>query len=221
MQRGNDTRQQLLTAAVRVFGARGYDAVSTRELAAAAGANQAAILYHFGGKEGLYTAAAAHLAERGRAALAGVLARAEGPAPDPGAARAQLAAVLGAAVRGLLALADDGAAARFIAREQMQPGPGFAPLYDGYIGPLHAAVTRLVAAATAQPEAAPAVVVDAHALLGMALGFVVARETLLRRAGWPAYTPERVDAVAAAVADLARRALDPASSPPSAPAILL
>src|SRR3546814_4367559 len=62
--RGEETRQRLLDAAIDVFGRRGYEGASTRALAGAAGANLAAIPYHFGGKEGLYLAAATHIAEQ-------------------------------------------------------------------------------------------------------------------------------------------------------------
>lgn len=54
---GEDTRARLLVAAVRLFATQGYTRTSTRELAEAAGANIAAISYHFGDKAGLYRAA--------------------------------------------------------------------------------------------------------------------------------------------------------------------
>lgn len=51
-----DTPVKLLDAAVTLFAARGFSAVSIREVAEASGANSALISYHFGGKEGLYRA---------------------------------------------------------------------------------------------------------------------------------------------------------------------
>jgi AcrR family transcriptional regulator len=47
------TREQLLDAAERLFAARGVDAVSLREITAAADANVAAVNYHFGSKDNL------------------------------------------------------------------------------------------------------------------------------------------------------------------------
>jgi AcrR family transcriptional regulator len=44
---------KLLQAAERLFAAHGYNGVSVRELAAAAGVNSALVAYHFGSKEGL------------------------------------------------------------------------------------------------------------------------------------------------------------------------
>jgi AcrR family transcriptional regulator len=50
----DSTRESLIEAAVAVFSAKGFEGGSVREITRAAGANQAAINYHFGGKEGLY-----------------------------------------------------------------------------------------------------------------------------------------------------------------------
>jgi TetR/AcrR family transcriptional regulator, cholesterol catabolism regulator len=47
------TKEKIIQEAARLFGERGYDAVSVREIVRAAGANLGAITYHFGGKEDL------------------------------------------------------------------------------------------------------------------------------------------------------------------------
>ena len=57
MSRPPATREALLDSAERLFAARGYEAVGTREIVADAGANLAAIKYHFGSKQDLYLAA--------------------------------------------------------------------------------------------------------------------------------------------------------------------
>ena len=49
-----DAKEALLEAAGRLFTENGYDAVSTRELAEAAGVNLGAIQYHFGSKAKLF-----------------------------------------------------------------------------------------------------------------------------------------------------------------------
>jgi AcrR family transcriptional regulator len=55
MSRAADlTRDSLVEAAIGVFSAKGFEGGSVREITQAASANQAAINYHFGGKEGLY-----------------------------------------------------------------------------------------------------------------------------------------------------------------------
>jgi AcrR family transcriptional regulator len=53
----SDTRSAILDTAERLFGEQGLDAVSLRAIAAASGAaNNSAVLYHFGDKEGLIRA---------------------------------------------------------------------------------------------------------------------------------------------------------------------
>jgi AcrR family transcriptional regulator len=55
MTRPSDiTRERILKAAERLFAERGYDATSIRAIVAKARVNQAAINYHFDGKDGLY-----------------------------------------------------------------------------------------------------------------------------------------------------------------------
>lgn len=48
------TRDRLLAVAGRLFAARGYDAVSVRDITSAAQANLGAITYHFGSKAALF-----------------------------------------------------------------------------------------------------------------------------------------------------------------------
>ena len=53
---GVEARNRLLRAALPLFAAKGFAKTSTREVAAAAGVNIAAISYYFGDKAGLYRA---------------------------------------------------------------------------------------------------------------------------------------------------------------------
>src|SRR5271154_4237312 len=62
-QRGDATRTRLIEAAIEIFAANGFDGTSTRMLAERARANLGAIPYYFGGKAGLYRAAAQHIAD--------------------------------------------------------------------------------------------------------------------------------------------------------------
>ena len=53
---GIEARQQLMTAALRLFSEKGFAKTSTRAIAQAAGVNIASIRYYFGDKAGLYRA---------------------------------------------------------------------------------------------------------------------------------------------------------------------
>ncbi len=78
-QQQPDTSQRLLDAAERLFADTGYDAVSVREIAAAAAVNVAAINYHFGGKAALYDAVLARVMARKRDRYLAVLRTAGAP----------------------------------------------------------------------------------------------------------------------------------------------
>ena len=56
--RGDETRQRIIDAAIRLFGEHGFAGASTRDIAAAAGVNPPALQYYFESKEGVYNACA-------------------------------------------------------------------------------------------------------------------------------------------------------------------
>lgn len=54
--RGEETRARIITAALKMFGERGFDGASTRDIATAAGVNAPALQYYFDSKEGVFLA---------------------------------------------------------------------------------------------------------------------------------------------------------------------
>lgn len=79
---GAATRRRLLAEAERCFAARGIDGVSIRDITSAAGANTAAVHYHFGSKAGLVRAILVDRADEVGARRARWLERVES-ATDP------------------------------------------------------------------------------------------------------------------------------------------
>lgn len=59
--RGKETRERILNIAVNLFGSRGFDSVSTREIAEAASVPPASLRYYFENKQGLYIACLGHI----------------------------------------------------------------------------------------------------------------------------------------------------------------
>lgn len=51
---GQATREKLLTCAGQLIAAKGYEATTSKEICELAGANLAAVNYHFGSRDGLY-----------------------------------------------------------------------------------------------------------------------------------------------------------------------
>ena len=75
--RGEETRARIVTAALKMFGERGFDAASTRDIATIAGVNAPALQYYFDNKEGLYLACVEHIVKRVWEHLADSVAAAE------------------------------------------------------------------------------------------------------------------------------------------------
>ena len=183
--RGAETRAQLIEAGLDVFGRLGFEGASTREIAKVARANLAAIVYHFGGKEGLHRAVAEHVAQSILQRIGPTLAVAGGPSiATPSAARAMLTRLIETFIEVILGSAEAERWARFIVREQMQPTASFDVIYR-FLGGAAAMATRLVAAALGRPEDEETRV-RVFALLGQVLVFRVAQAMVLRRMEWRA-----------------------------------
>jgi len=78
-----DTRTQILDAAEHLFAERGFRGTSVRAITDRAGANLAAVAYHFGSKAGLLAAAARRVIEPINAAQCAGLDRLLARTPDP------------------------------------------------------------------------------------------------------------------------------------------
>lgn len=145
------TREALLEAAQALFAERGYDAVATRELAEAAGANLAAITYHFGGKRELYleTLRVAMNAPEAVAAWSTLDRKFDDPLD---AARAIVAFVESFLPR-LLADAEARTCSQLMIREAMQPSEALPDVLAHFVVPRNKLLTGAVRAA--QPALSP------------------------------------------------------------------
>ena len=183
--RGAETRQRLVEAALDVFGRYGFEGATTRQIAKAAKANLAAIVYHFGSKEALHVAVAEYLVGRIAALVGPSLAAASAPkaAATPAKARAALISVLETYADVLLGESEAERWARFIVREQMQPTAAFDVIYQT-MGGAHGVGARLVAVILGRSPEDEAVKLSVFTLMGQILVFRVARELVLRRMGW-------------------------------------
>ena len=85
---GESSRERILRVATALFGSDGFDAVTTRTIAAAAGLNVATVAHHVGSKADLYEAVFARLHEHETAVLDEALAGlTEADVADPVAVR--------------------------------------------------------------------------------------------------------------------------------------
>ncbi len=200
---GPESRARLLEAAGKLFARDGFDAVSTRALARAAGANLAAITYHFGGKQGLYHAVLRQLVEDTEPLVAPVIERLGAGVKAAGADRKALAGLAAWFIRHLFTAILSHEPIRWqmamVLREFYEPSDEFPMLLRERVNPLHDAVAGLVAAATGQGARAPETLLLTHAVIGQCMMFGAARTVVWARLDWDGYTPERVERIIATV----------------------
>jgi len=194
-----DTRTALIEAALDLFGRDGFAAVGTRSLAERAGANLAAIQYHFGGKDALYRAVIDHvigifglridsateLFERQQALLRN----------NPEAQASVLKTLASMLVSAFLGESQMRRIVPFVLREMIHPSPHFDYFYSELPGRVHLLLSRFVALVQgAAPDDEP-VILQTHALIGQIVVFHIGRPILLRRTGWDEFTPERIERI--------------------------
>lgn len=169
----------LLDVAVREFGSRGLEGASTRQIAAAAGTAMSAITYHYGGKDGLYLAAADHIANEMAGLMAPALVAERAIADhDTAGARAAIQRMLGAFADRMAS--ESGAEwALFIMREQLNPTGAFDRIYAGLMGQMLERLVQLICIATGMRDQRKAGIV-AVTFMGQALAIRACRAAALR-----------------------------------------
>lgn len=205
-----DPRQRLIDAGLEIFGTHGFEGATTRMLAAEAGVNQAAIPYYYGGKEGLYQAVVSYIAENaGRFMLPvteKITAAIQHNELTEEAAVDLLVEQLSAFIQ-LVGRGESRRWGRIIIREQMQPTRAFDIIYDRVIRRVHEACAGLVGRILGIPPDSEAAVIRAHSVMGQAMIFQAARETILRRLGRKEFTPEDIKAIRDILEDQIRNTL--------------
>ena len=186
-QTAGETRAALIQAALRLFGQKGFDGTSTREIATAAGANIGSIAYHFGGKEGLHTATADHIVETIQVVAAQAIGHANTPAFDPAdaqAARDQLFALLEHMMGFFVVRPEAGDIARFVLREMSQPSTALDRIYEGVFEPLHKRLCLAWERVTGQTAESETTKLLVFTMIGQVVYFRIAGEVVMQRMGW-------------------------------------
>lgn len=194
----DSTRQSLIDSALERFGAKGYDAASTREIAAAASTNIGSIAYYFGGKEGLRRACAEHVVRLIRSVARAALGdeAGDGVAPiAPDEARRRLEAAVRRLARFLFIQPQARLIVPFILREIASPSIALDIIYAGVMAPTHRRFCRLWAAATGEDPDSENVRLATFAMVGQVLYFRIGQAIITRRMDWRGYGPSEVEAV--------------------------
>ena len=211
----SDTRARLLDAAGRIFAERGYRAATIREIVDLAGANVAAVHYHFGDKERLYEEA---LASSCHVALLGD----DLPA---GSAEGRLHCFVLRFLQHLLGQDKSAWPARLRAREMLEPTPALQVLADRVMRPTMEGLAGLLCELSPAPLTEQQAWMAAHSVLAQCVA-IYHGDALLQRLGGPfPQGPERLEVLAghitrfsvAAVRGYAATQVSPPSSGRPAP----
>ncbi len=190
--RGKVTREALIVAATGVFARDGFHAASLRDIALAAGINQALIGYHFRNKEGLYLAVFENMVEQIRqriGPIADVIDAALKAADSALDREARIELYLPPLLRltdGLLALMasyESDNWGQLILREQQAPTVAFGVFYDGLMQRVVSLLSRLVQRLREGDTESEARLLVAT-ILGQVLVFRAARAGVLQLLQW-------------------------------------
>lgn len=195
---GDQTRMALLMAALRLFGTKGVDATSTREIAAAANANIASIAYHFGGKDGLRLACAEMVATRIQAVVVPVLQSID-PGEDPMAAQAAFERVIMEVADFMLGQVEARDIASFMVREMGVPGPVFDKVYAEFILPVHRSLCGLLGLATGHDPESDLIRLGTFSIAGQVVYFRIGHAIVARRMEWKEVGAKEVEAIKAVI----------------------
>jgi AcrR family transcriptional regulator len=192
--RDEETRARLLKAAERLFADRGFKKVTVREICRAAGANVAAVNYHFGDKLALYREVLQSAIDRMRATNEAARRAGEGRSTEE-----KLRRYIAIFYRAVLEHAGD-AVHRLITREINDPTPALDALIEQGIRPridyLRGLISEMIGCAPSDPRVlrcAASVQAQSAAYLPNAIA---------SRLGMPhKFTPAEIDEIAQHVAD--------------------
>ena len=187
----NDTRQRLLEAAGEVFAEQGFRAATIRDICTKAGANIAAVNYHFGDKQNLYAEVLKYAYERSRAKYPSDM----GLAPDA-TAQQRLQGFVRALVYRILDQTRFAWHGTLMFREMVEPTEALHRLVDQAIRPeferLHATIQNMLG-----PHADPEQILQCvWSITGQCLFYYHAKHIIGRLRPQGAYNDEDMQRIA-------------------------
>ncbi|MGD0922274.1 MAG: CerR family C-terminal domain-containing protein [Terriglobia bacterium] len=186
-ERGEATRQRLLEVAIRVFAAHGFDGARTRDIAAAAKTNPVSIAYYFGSKQGLYHAAARHVAARWAAHQGPLIQQAQTSMSRPGITHRELVEILCTLLCDFVRLILDNflpdCYGKFVSQAASGPAREFSVIDRG-LAPLRVTLAEAIAGLTGESAASSATQVRALSIIGSCICFRRDRPAVLHALKW-------------------------------------
>jgi AcrR family transcriptional regulator len=212
--RGEETRRRIIEVALRLFGERGYEGASTRDIAAAAGVNAPALQYYFDNKEGVYRACAQYIADGSMAHFSPVVEHAQAVVNDGLATPEDLfdafRRILDAVADYQLLPEDAGHRMLFMAHEQVGQGPSilFELLDRGLRPRMGDLATQLIGRYCGIDSTDVAVRMRVMMLFGQVMVFSLGRRSLVSKLGWERMGPTEVAMIKAAALEQCRMLMD-------------
>lgn len=193
-------KARLFEAALKVFGERGPDGATVRDIARAAGQNVASIAYYFGSKGKLYQAVVEGIVRTILEGLEDRLAEVEqlrrSGRNDPAAAAQLVKLLLKTVYLRMLSRDDAVSVVRIVVREQLGPTAAFDVLYGRGFKRIHEALCFLFGMAVGCDPRERETILRTHMLMGQVYFFAMSREAILRRVGWKSLAGKNAEVVA-------------------------
>jgi AcrR family transcriptional regulator len=196
--RGEETRARIVAAALKIFGDRGFDAASTRDIATSAGVNAPALQYYFDNKEGVYLACVEYIVKRVWDYVSDVAADADRALAE-NANDAELieafCAVQTQLAQCMFTLQDADDWRLFMARLQTGEGPpaGFQFIYQQVSGRMTKVLAGIVGRLLGRPADDEETLIRTMIVSGQSHVFQVARRSLLTKLNWDRIDEHRLD----------------------------
>jgi AcrR family transcriptional regulator len=217
----HETKSRLLKVGTRLFAESGFKGVSVRELCAEAGANIAAVRYHFGGKEGLYRAIFEATLDEDESRFRVTMDNINTVIDNANGDRNQLGIALELYIKSFFARFPLNEHKRWfsvlVLRELSFPGQGFDLIYQRRAKPSQHVLARIVAASDGIEETSEFARLQAHALNGTIMGVIISRNILLRSMQWQSFTPEKLTSLLDVISKLLYSALSLTPPQPTRP----
>lgn len=179
-----DTRAKLLDAAGELFAEKGFDGVTVREICMKAGANLAAVNYHFGDKRRLYNEV-----------VGSILRFAEQAASSPreGSPKQQFREFVSRYLRGLLGAGRPAWVMRLMQREMANPTPVLKHIVESVVAPTENRLREIIGLLLRRDPRDEAVRLCAHSVIGQCLHYKQASPIFVHL--WPDIwkNPKRID----------------------------
>lgn len=168
------TRAKLLASAGELFAEKGFDAVTVREICAHAGANVAAVNYHFGDKQSLYCEVVQSL-------LAFVQRAASHSQQGP--PEEQFHQFVSQYLQGLLGAGRPAWALRLVQREFINPTPALKHIVDTIIRPTEQRLCQIIGQILGADASKETIRLCAHSVIGQCLHYKHAQPVFMHL--WP------------------------------------